>query len=208
MILKGRFASAARHKNFTTYLTVITNTMVSMMSTVFRGLTPAAVKPAYDSAPNTPAAPVPDDHVETTLLHDAKCCTHWTFCNRLSRGSACCEHCSSEGCAKQRRHNKFDWLQEQDDFKWLWSCHTLEIHEVHWTGFYRRKRFWKTQTCEKKMLNWGRLFLPNPTRHLRVLHLQPNKRINVSVAVIVLAVVRRNAGNGSLFSRFCFALTQ
>lgn len=39
-----------------------------MRRTVNLGVNPADIKPAYDNAPNTPAAPVPDDHVDTTFL--------------------------------------------------------------------------------------------------------------------------------------------
>ena len=39
-----------------------------MTSRVLRDDSPIAVRPAYDRAPSTPAAPVPEDHVETAFL--------------------------------------------------------------------------------------------------------------------------------------------
>ena len=41
---------------------------ISMSNTVFLGVRPAEVNAAYDMAPKTPAAPVPDDQVEITFL--------------------------------------------------------------------------------------------------------------------------------------------
>ena len=55
-----------------TYVRNIETGLISMMSRVTRGVTPIAVSPAYDKAPNKPAAPVPDDHVDTTFLESHK----------------------------------------------------------------------------------------------------------------------------------------
>lgn len=50
------------------YLTPIASGTMFMRRTVALGVNPADIKPAYDNAPNRPAAPVPDDHVDTTFL--------------------------------------------------------------------------------------------------------------------------------------------
>ena len=42
--------------------------MTSMMRSVVRGDSPMAVIPAYDREPSSPAAPVPELHVETQFL--------------------------------------------------------------------------------------------------------------------------------------------
>lgn len=41
---------------------------ISIRSKHFFGVKPMAIRAAYVNAPATPAAPVPDDHVDTTLL--------------------------------------------------------------------------------------------------------------------------------------------
>ena len=51
-----------------TYLRASMTGTMSITNSVFLGLSPTAVNPAYDSAPNTPAAPVPDDQVDTVFL--------------------------------------------------------------------------------------------------------------------------------------------
>ncbi|MPC10985.1 hypothetical protein E2C01_003634 [Portunus trituberculatus] len=51
-----------------TDLTLMTTGTISMINTEVRGVSPAEVSTAKAAAPNTPAAPVPDDQVDTTFL--------------------------------------------------------------------------------------------------------------------------------------------
>jgi hypothetical protein len=54
------------------YLRAIINGTITITCKVVAALSPAAINPAYETAPRMPAAPVPEDQVDITFLGEKK----------------------------------------------------------------------------------------------------------------------------------------